>query len=291
MTFNQMTYFHTIVEEGNMRQAAERLYIAQPSLSASIANLEKELGVRLFQRKHQRLLLTPEGEAFLQHTRKILREVEETKIHMDRLSSQRESMMRIGCISPLLREFFPQKMMRFLALSENRGVQFNINVEHTPELVRGLNNGIYDLLLCSWSEDAGVEQIPILSDPMVFISPADGEAPPRTWADIAVRPLIGYDKGSVMDRALMKIAAENGIELSFSHRAPNEEAIIALVEHAFGCAVIPRTDTIRHRRVRSFALPSGSYDRELYLTTRRDHLSYGAAARFIDFLTAETKGD
>ena len=44
MTLNQMTYFKTLAETGHMGQAAEKLFLSQPSLSASMARLEKELG-------------------------------------------------------------------------------------------------------------------------------------------------------------------------------------------------------------------------------------------------------
>ena len=60
-----------------MGQAAEKLFLSQPSLSASMARLEKELGVRLFDRRGHRMTLTGEGEAYLRHVERILREVDE----------------------------------------------------------------------------------------------------------------------------------------------------------------------------------------------------------------------
>ena len=61
MTFQQIRYFDAIVRTGSMSHAADQLFISQPSLSVSISNLEKELGVPLFERRGRSVTLTAEG--------------------------------------------------------------------------------------------------------------------------------------------------------------------------------------------------------------------------------------
>ena len=65
MTLNQLRYAIAVSEEGTLNKAAERLYIAQPSLTKSIKELEKELGFELFSRTKRGMALTPEGENFI----------------------------------------------------------------------------------------------------------------------------------------------------------------------------------------------------------------------------------
>ena len=67
-----LKYILTIAEEKNMTRAAERLYISQPSLSQSLKNLEKELGVDLFERSRQGVVLTPAGEHYVEWAKQIL---------------------------------------------------------------------------------------------------------------------------------------------------------------------------------------------------------------------------
>lgn len=55
-------YFVAVAQEGNVTRAAERLHIAQPSLSAAIKRLEQQLGVELFARKGRQITITPAGE-------------------------------------------------------------------------------------------------------------------------------------------------------------------------------------------------------------------------------------
>ena len=61
MTFQQIRYFDSIVRTGSMSHAADQLFISQPSLSVAISNLEKELGVPLFERRGRSVTLTAEG--------------------------------------------------------------------------------------------------------------------------------------------------------------------------------------------------------------------------------------
>lgn len=64
MTLTQLKYFITAAASNSMNEAAGRLFISQPSLSASIRDLEEEIGVTLFRRTNRGISLTPEGEDF-----------------------------------------------------------------------------------------------------------------------------------------------------------------------------------------------------------------------------------
>jgi DNA-binding transcriptional LysR family regulator len=76
VSFEQIRYFVTVAEEGNMGRAAKRLNICQPPLSRQIQQLEQELGAPLFQRTARGVNLLPVGVQFLSHARKILDDVE-----------------------------------------------------------------------------------------------------------------------------------------------------------------------------------------------------------------------
>ena len=87
MTLNQLIYFEMLAEMENMRKAAEKLYISQPSLSVSMAKLEQELQVDLFLHQGRRVELTDAGHLFLEHVKKILKDIQEARIHMERLGA------------------------------------------------------------------------------------------------------------------------------------------------------------------------------------------------------------
>lgn len=81
MTLQQLLYFVTAVECGNITAAAEKLYISQPSLSNAIHNLEKEMGIVAFSRSNKGVVLTHEGEDLLSFSRNLLEQAEIMKEH------------------------------------------------------------------------------------------------------------------------------------------------------------------------------------------------------------------
>ena len=76
MRIEDLRYFMKVVEVGNMTQAAKELFIAQPSLSKAMANLESEMGITLFQRTAKGTILTVQGEEFLQYARQVLEQID-----------------------------------------------------------------------------------------------------------------------------------------------------------------------------------------------------------------------
>ncbi|MFY0524048.1 LysR family transcriptional regulator [Archangium gephyra] len=76
MSLTHIQSFIAVAEERNVGRAARRLHLTQPPLSRHILALEDELGTRLFERTPSGMHLLPAGEAFLQHARRILAEVD-----------------------------------------------------------------------------------------------------------------------------------------------------------------------------------------------------------------------
>ncbi len=72
MTLTQLRYAIAIAEEKSMNKAAKRLFVSQPSLSASIKDLEEQVGVVLFYRSNRGIMVTPQGEEFIGYARQVV---------------------------------------------------------------------------------------------------------------------------------------------------------------------------------------------------------------------------
>lgn len=83
MELRVLNYFVAVAQEGNMTHAAQKLLISQPALSRQIADLEDELGVKLFSRKSRRLTLTPAGQYLLEQAKEILALTAKTKSNLE----------------------------------------------------------------------------------------------------------------------------------------------------------------------------------------------------------------
>lgn len=79
MELRQLRYFAEIAEHGSLSRAAQVLYVAQSALSHQLAQLERELGTRLFHRVPRGVVLTEAGHVFRAHATAILRQAEEAK--------------------------------------------------------------------------------------------------------------------------------------------------------------------------------------------------------------------
>ncbi|WP_246818691.1 LysR family transcriptional regulator, partial [Aerococcus sp. HMSC23C02] len=75
MRLEDFKYFQTVASELSLSQAANKLYISQPSLSNAMTKLEKELDVTLFTRSSRGISLTTDGEEFLQYANQILEQM------------------------------------------------------------------------------------------------------------------------------------------------------------------------------------------------------------------------
>jgi len=93
----QLRYFVAVAEELNFGRAARRLLIAGPSLSQQIKSLERDLGVRLFDRDRRTVALTPAGAALLPHTRALLDQAEELRDHAARIAGSEP--VRLGYVN------------------------------------------------------------------------------------------------------------------------------------------------------------------------------------------------
>lgn len=81
MTLQQLKYLVTVAECGSISEAAQKLFISQPSLSAAIQNLEKEMGVTAFSRSSKGVVITREGEELLAYSRMLLEQADIMQEH------------------------------------------------------------------------------------------------------------------------------------------------------------------------------------------------------------------
>ena len=96
MELLQLKYFKTVAEKGKISAAAEALFLSSPALSTSISRLEKELGIPLFDRTGNRILLNRQGTIFLRHVNQIFEELDTAKEELHQSLLQESDVSPIG---------------------------------------------------------------------------------------------------------------------------------------------------------------------------------------------------
>jgi DNA-binding transcriptional LysR family regulator len=100
LRLEQLRYFATVAEEGQITRAARRLHIAQPALSQAISHLESELGIELLERHPRGVTVTPAGDTFLQKARFALAASDDATHTAEALARAASGAIEVGFIGP-----------------------------------------------------------------------------------------------------------------------------------------------------------------------------------------------
>ena len=144
MEIYQFKQFQMIAECGTMREAAERLFLSQPTLSHNIKKLESELGCKLFTRAGNQLRLTPYGELVLERTREIDGSFKAMLAEVEDMKRREEATLRIGSYS-----FIASGFVMSPVAAEFPDSRFVIDNCPTDALREGLKDGRFDVLLAT----------------------------------------------------------------------------------------------------------------------------------------------
>jgi len=273
-TLRQLQYVLAVADTRSFRQAASLCGVSQPSLSAQVAQLERALGVALFERTRRRVLATRAGEELLARARAVLREADDLAQAAARLADPFASALRIGVIPTISPYLLPE--IAPVLRAEHARLRVVWTEDKTPILVERLHAGDLDAALVALEADLGdVEHEIIGRDPFVLAAPLGhrlgvrtGPATPRELAGTSV--LLLDDGHCFREQALAWCSRAHAEELDY--RATSLPTLTQMVADGAGVTLLPMlavaTETRRAPlRIRPFAAPAPG--RTLALVWRR----------------------
>ena len=134
---NEFELIKTLAEEGNMRKAAERLFLTQPALSQRLQTIEKEWGTRIFIRSQKGLEPTPAGELIIRYAKETLAHKEEVFEAIASLADEVHGTLKIACASIVGQTWLPQVLKEFV--EKYPQVQISLMTGWSSEIVKALN--------------------------------------------------------------------------------------------------------------------------------------------------------
>jgi LysR family transcriptional regulator, hydrogen peroxide-inducible genes activator len=284
MELHQLRYFMAVVREGTFTKAAQRLFIAQPSLSEQIRKLETELGSPLFQRLGRTLALTSAGEAFLPHAERVVLEVEQARARVEEVRGLRRGRLSIGVLSTAAARLLP----RFLAelRDEHPGVEVVLREgDVSADLEQLVHDGALDLAIVRLPvRRQDLEARLLVREPLVALVPPGHRLRDRRsidLAELADEPFVAMRIGYGLRELLERSCQEAGFEPRVVFETSQVGTVVGLVLAGIGVTVLPQMAAEAARRI---LVRDRSAYRDLGVVWRQDQPLAPAAAMFLGLL-------
>lgn len=288
MNLQQLYYFRKLAEVQHYTEAAKALYITQPSLSDSIASLEHELSVSLFQKKGRGVQLTKYGQEFYEYVNQALGILEHGIAAVREKSDSVTGTIDIGCIPTLLGDFLPNALDLYHEKCPQ--VSFNIFHEKSIPVAEGVSSGTYDIGLCSMVENKDdLVFVPITYQELVVI--VRNDHPLAVHDSIELTALKGYMLSTYRDtipigKTISKILKEKGMEAVYSY--DDEISIAGRINHSSKTAIVADTPFLKQfdnlKKIHLTDVPKDT--RMLYLVYSKKNFITAAVETFANFMVA-----
>jgi DNA-binding transcriptional LysR family regulator len=196
VTLHHLRVYLAVARHRNYTHAAEELYLSQPSVSAQVHELERLVGVPLFEQVGKRLLPTQAGQLLEAHARTVLAAVDEAAIALARLQRLETGRLLVTASTTVGSYVLPKVLGAFHA--RYPGVEVMLEVKNSEEVCEDVRQGYTELgLIESPAEQVGddLQLSPFRDDALVVIVP-----PWHPWAGLAEVPISALAEGTLLWR-------------------------------------------------------------------------------------------
>ena len=249
-----------IADAASITHGATRSGLALASASERLRDLERVLGVSLFERQRRGVSPTSAGLALIHHARLVTRQLDQMSGELGQFAKGLRGRIRVLSNTAATLEFLPPLIGPFLA--DHPNVDLEIEERASPEIVRAVAGGRADLGIVADAVDAAAElkTVPFAEDRLVLVMPKTHPLAMRrrlALRDVLDQDFVGLPTGSALQAHIDDQAARAGQRLKTRVRLPSFDAICTVVESGIGVAVVSKVAAERCRKsmaIRSVAL-------------------------------------
>jgi DNA-binding transcriptional LysR family regulator len=285
VTLQQLEYFLAAFDEGSFSAAAQRLLMAQPSLSEQVRRLEAELGVALFARVGRGIKPTAAAHALRPHAEAALAAVAEGR---EAVVQQRELQGGIATFGTFgTARWYPGTQMVTAFRRRHPKVRVRLVGQNSSEVAEAVRDGDLEAgLIALPIDDTGLDVRPIMNDEILYVSADPARVRrPVTIEVLAAAPLILTDASYGLEdptrRQLFEIAQRAGVTLEPQIDVEDLETAIELAARGLGDTLIARGILLSlgrrvPKRLGWVPLAEPLYDTFAFINRRGAHLSPAA---------------
>ncbi|WP_212935979.1 LysR family transcriptional regulator [Bacillus hominis] len=238
MNIENIEAFIYVCQLGSFNKAAEALYLTQPSVTARIQSLEREINIKLFHRNGNKISLTEKGEYFFPHAQKILQSYQEAKYGLQQVTIPYD--LVIGSASSISNNILPEILPGFK--SEFKDVRIKIVTGHSQDILQKVINKEVDFGIVRTETHPQVESIRLYNDPIGLFVPRNHiflKEEKVTIEHVSKQPLIFFDYGSMDWLMIHRLFSSNDVSPTISLEVDNMETAKNLVIKGMGISFLP----------------------------------------------------
>ena len=250
MDFRRLQVFSAVYESRSFSKAGERLFLSQPTVSAHVASLEKELDAKLFDRLNKTILPTPAGDTLYAHCKDLFDMLDRAKAEVGSIAHEVSGRLSIGGSTIPGHYLLPRAMAEFQRLYPK--VEMELAISDSRDVIRRVAEGGSMLgVIGARKKTPGLRFVPVYEDELVVVS-APSMLPPGNRlapAEMKTRPWVlreeGSGTGQVFEQALAAVGQDIR-ELPAALVVGTTLAVLECVRAGLGLGVISRLAAASH---------------------------------------------
>lgn len=280
INLSQLSTFVTVIGEGSMTSAADKLYLTQPAVSQQIRNLEEELGVELLVRGTRQVKPSIQGEILYEYARRILLLTQQAENAVKSIGAQLKGNLRVGTLNSIGLHLMSPIVARLLRYNRDLHIRFDYN--RADELIRSFKKGDLDILILPNLQNEygltldGVERKLLLKEEMWLVASGKETEVPKEikLEDFVKMPVVAFT--GEYNRFNERLDAEikkRGYSLEPVFESSNVGTLKRAIESGLGWGFVPSHSIrkqVRSGRMNRIFLEDFEYTIELNYYFRRE---------------------
>lgn len=294
MDFKQIEAFVNVVRYKSFSKAADATFFTQPTISTHIRNLEKELGVKLLDRKSRVVEMTPQGSKFYKYAVEMINARAQAFDALNDPNGSIGGILEIQTSSIPSVTFLPDLLSGFRAI--HPGIQYYVSVSDTETVIENISERRGEIgFIGEKINSSSMECTKVAADKSVLIAPVSYDIPTKVKLADAIRfPFIWRETGSATRKTFEQTALRSGFEkdaFDVAALVDDMDTMIRSVEAGLGVAIISeKVASSLGGRVRIADIEDFNEDRTFYMINLRNtSFSLGAEA-FREFVKSDING-
>lgn len=274
ISIRQLEYLVAVADASTWAQAAETVGVSPSALSQGLAELERRVGVELFEPAGRRRRLRASAGPVLDHARQVVSLTGDLVAWSDRVRTARRGRVRVGMIDVAAVDHYPEVLRAFR--TDRPDVELTLSVAPSSPLLDDLRAGELDLVVCVDPPEVpvGIELVPLRDEPIVVYAPEGTRVGPASrWG-----PWVLFPDGSHTRHQIIEHLRELGAPLRVAADSHQPDVLREMVDLGLGWTVLPAASEGSDRLVRGPVL----FDRSLVLARRAGAVTDPAADELAD---------